>query len=398
MQADSNIQQQQLWVQQTTSVTIRSRYRHQADCCSMQDLGRAQQRKLRVQRASSALLQQVDKEETKPAPSRLRRAATSPAVGPRSAVLARREHDVDQVPVSPQQRVSSGAAADVGWAMVPREQPRRLALAALRRRSTASRALLDVTCHLQLELIDPACQHCCMPMCLYVGVQAAAEAALSRMVAGLAAAADRPAVRAAQGRAAREVAMQNSGKRQDKSSAARTPQKVASCSPGAAHAGQQDRADSSRAQLAHEDKSDVTAPARSSRPAAPAVLPADAAPADPARAAKMQLQSADHAAKKWPQAAGSAAQEQPGGAAEAEAAGSSSAQAVSAAQTLPEAASVSSKAPGHTLERSSTTASSRPVQDAGRATLRRRQTEGELDLTLPGSLKASVCLWVCSSS
>ena len=77
-----------------------------------------------MQRASSALLQQVDKEETKPAPSRLRRAATSPAAGPRSAVLARREHDVEPVSVSPAQRVRSGAAAGVGRAMVPQEQPR----------------------------------------------------------------------------------------------------------------------------------------------------------------------------------------------------------------------------------------------------------------------------------
>ena len=67
-----------------------------------------------MQRASSALLQQVDMEETKPAPSRLRRAATSPAVGPQSAVLARREHDVEQISVSPQQRVNPKAAADVG--------------------------------------------------------------------------------------------------------------------------------------------------------------------------------------------------------------------------------------------------------------------------------------------
>ena len=104
----------------------------------------------------------------------------------------------------------------------------------------------------------------------------------------------------------------------------------------------------------------------------------------------MQLQRANRAAKYWAQAAGSVAQEQPG-----DAAGSSSTQGIFAAQTLLEVASVSSKALGHTLERSSTSASTRLVQDAGRVTLRRRQTEGELDLTLLGFLKVSVCLWVC---
>lgn len=207
------------------------------------------------------------------------------------------------------------------------------------------------------------------------------------MVAGLAAAADRPAVRAAKGRAAQEVAMQSAGKRQDMS-AVRAPQDVASCSPGAADAGQQDTADGSKPQPAQDDKVDVPAPAQgSSRPAATAAVPADAGDA-----AKVQLQSANRAPKEWPQAAGSGAQEQLGDAAGAAAAGSSSAQATSAAQTRSEAASVSSKAPGRTLERSNTTASSRPVQDAGRVTLRRRQTEGELDLTLPGSLKDPVCL------
>ena len=207
------------------------------------------------------------------------------------------------------------------------------------------------------------------------------------MVAGLAAAADRPAVRAAKGRAAREVAMQNAGKQQGMSPA-RAPQEVASCSSGAADAGQQDRAGSSRPQRAQEDERDVTAPAQgSSRPAALAVVPADAG-----RAAKVRLQGADRAPKERPQAAGSAAEAQPGDAAGAQAAGSSSAQAVSTAQTLPETASVSSKTLGRTLERSSTAGSSRLVQDAGRATWRRRQTEGELDLTLPGSLKLPKCL------
>ena len=187
--------------------------------------------------------------------------------------------------------------------------------------------------------------------------------------------------------------MQSAGKWQDKSSAARAPQEGASCSPGAADAGQQGGPDSSRPQPAQEDMSDVAAPAQgSSRPAAPAEVPVDAAPADTAGAAKMQLQSADRAPKEWPQAAGSVAQVQPGESAGAEAAGSTAAQTTSAAQTLPEAASVSSKAPGRTLERSSTTASSRLV-DAGRATLRRRQTEGELPpdtAAIPQRLRAPV--------
>ena len=186
--------------------------------------------------------------------------------------------------------------------------------------------------------------------------------------------------------------MQHAGKRQD-TSPARAPQEVASCSPGAADAGQQGRADGSRPQPAQEDETDVTAPAQgSSRPAAPAVAPADAVPADAGGAAKVRLQSANRAPKEWPQAAGSAAEELPGNAAGTAAAGSSSAQAMSPAQTLPRAASISSKALGRTLERSNTAGSSRPVQDAGRATLRRRQTEGELNLTLPGSLKDPECL------
>lgn len=117
-----------------------------------------------MQRASSALLQQVDMEETKPAPSRLRRAATSPAAGPRSAVLARREHDVDQLSVSPQQRVSFRAAADVDRAMVPQKQPCHFAL-----QHGLLQAQAQVHCfqicpgrHLPfaVPLVVHACQHC----------------------------------------------------------------------------------------------------------------------------------------------------------------------------------------------------------------------------------------------
>ena len=115
-----------------------------------------------MQRASSALLQQVDMEETKPAPSRLRRAATSPAVRPGSAVLARRENDVEQISVSPQQRVSSRAAADFGLGHGARKaaaspRPARWTVAALRCRPSASKMFLDVTCHLQLKLLIQAC-------------------------------------------------------------------------------------------------------------------------------------------------------------------------------------------------------------------------------------------------
>ena len=117
-----------------------------------------------MQRASSALLQQVDMEETKPAPSRLRRAATSPAAGPRSAVLARREHDVDQLSVSPQQRVSFRAAADVDRAMVPQKQPCHFALQQGLLQAQALvhcfQFVLDVTCRLQFQLVVHACQHC----------------------------------------------------------------------------------------------------------------------------------------------------------------------------------------------------------------------------------------------
>ena len=86
--------------------------------------------------------------------------------------------------------------------------------------------------------------------------------------------------------------MQSAGKRQDMS-AARAPQDVASCSPGAADAGQQDTADGSKPQPAQDDKVDVPAPAQgSSRPAAIAAVPADADDA-----AKVQLQRCPGAAR-----------------------------------------------------------------------------------------------------